>query len=293
MFLSKLTSKSTESYSDKIKKLKKDIDSTDAILIGAGAGMSTSAGLTYSGERFYRFFSDFHKKYGINDIYSGGFYPYDTPQEYWAWWSRHIYYNRYDIPAGKPYTDLLDLVKDKDYFVLTTNVDHQFQIAGFDKHRLFYTQGDYGLFQYSKPCCQKTYDNEDAVRKMVAAQHDMRIPTELIPKCPVCGAPMTVNLRSDLTFVQDEGWYAAAGRYEDYLRRHENSHILLIELGVGMNTPVIIKYPFWQMTANNKDATYVCINRSEAYCPEDIADRSICIDADIGKTISDVLKAKV
>ena len=293
MFLSKLTSNSTESYSDKIKKLKKDIDSTDAILIGAGAGMSTSAGLTYSGERFYRFFSDFHKKYGINDIYSGGFYPYDTPQEYWAWWSRHIYYNRYDIPAGKPYTDLLELVKDKDYFVLTTNVDHQFQIAGFDKHRLFYTQGDYGLFQCSKPCCQKTYDNEDAVRKMVAAQHDMRIPTELIPKCPVCGAPMTVNLRSDMTFVQDEGWYAAAGRYEDYLRRHENSHILLIELGVGMNTPVIIKYPFWQMTANNKDATYVCINRSEAYCPEDIADRSICIDADIGKTISDVLKAKV
>lgn len=293
MFLSKLTSKSTESYSDKIKKLKKDIDSTDAILIGAGAGMSTSAGLTYSGERFYRFFSDFHKKYGINDIYSGGFYPYDTPQEYWAWWSRHIYYNRYDIPAGKPYTDLLELVKDKDYFVLTTNVDHQFQIAGFDKHRLFYTQGDYGLFQCSKPCCQKTYDNEDAVRKMVAAQHDMRIPTELIPKCPVCGAPMTVNLRSDMTFVQDEGWYAAAGRYEDYLRRHENSHILLIELGVGMNTPVIIKYPFWQMTANNKDATYVCINRSEAYCPEDIADRSICIDADIRKTISDVLKAKV
>lgn len=293
MFLSKLTSKSTESYSDKIKKLKKDIDSTDAILIGAGAGMSTSAGLTYSGERFYRYFSDFHEKYGINDIYSGGFYPYDTPQEYWAWWSRHIYYNRYDIPAGKPYTDLLDLVKDKDYFVLTTNVDHQFQIAGFDKHRLFYTQGDYGLFQCSKPCCQKTYDNEDAVRKMVAAQHDMRIPTELIPKCPVCGAPMTVNLRSDMTFVQDEGWYAAAGRYEDYLRRHENSHILLIELGVGMNTPVIIKYPFWQMTANNKDATYVCINRSEAYCPKDIADRSICIDADIGKTISDVLKAKV
>lgn len=293
MFLSKLTSKSTESYSDKIKKLKKDIDSTDAILIGAGAGMSTSAGLTYSGERFYRFFSDFHEKYGINDIYSGGFYPYDTPQEYWAWWSRHIYYNRYDIPAGKLYTDLLDLVKDKDYFVLTTNVDHQFQIAGFDKHRLFYTQGDYGLFQCSKPCCQKTYDNEDAVRKMVAAQRDMRIPTELIPKCPVCGAPMTVNLRSDMTFVQDEGWYAAAGRYEDYLRRHENSHILLIELGVGMNTPVIIKYPFWQMTANNKDATYVCINRSEAYCPEDIADRSICIDADIGKTISDVLKAKV
>ena len=293
MFLSKLTSKSTESYSDKIKKLKKDIDSTDAILIGAGAGMSTSAGLTYSGERFYRFFSDFHKKYGINDIYSGGFYPYDTPQEYWAWWSRHIYYNRYDIPAGKPYTDLFFLFKDKDYFVLTTNVDHQFQIAGFDKHRLFYTQGDYGLFQCSKPCCQKTYDNEDAVRKMVAAQHDMRIPTELIPKCPVCGAPMTVNLRSDMTFVQDEGWYAAAGRYEDYLRRHENSHILLIELGVGMNTPVIIKYPFWQMTANNKDATYVCINRSEAYCPEDIADRSICIDADIGKTISDVLKAKV
>lgn len=247
--------------------------------------MSASAGLTYSGERFYRYFSDFHERYGIGDIYSGGFYPYDTLEEYWAWWSRHIYYNRYDLPAGRPYTDLLKLVEDKDYFVLTTNVDHQFQTAGFDKKRLFYTQGDYGLWQCSKPCHQKTYDNEEAVRKMIREQTDMRIPTELIPKCPVCGAPMTMNLRSDGSFVQDEGWYTAAERYNDFVRRHENLHILYLELGVGANTPVIIKYPFWQMTAKNRKAVYACINLGEAFCPGEIEKRSVCIDADIGKVL--------
>lgn len=257
----------------------------DAVLIGAGAGMSASAGLTYSGARFDRYFSDFRERYGISDIYAGGFYPYDTLEEYWAWWSRHIYYNRYDLPVGKPFAEALALVKDKDYFVLTTNVDHQFQLAGFDKKRLFYTQGDYGLWQCSKPCHQKTYDNEETVRKMIALQTNLKIPTELIPKCPVCGAPMTMNLRSDATFVQDEGWYAAAKRYDDFVRRHERLRVLYLELGVGSNTPGIIKYPFWRMTAKNQKATYACINAGEAIAPNAIAKQAICINADIGEAL--------
>ena len=297
MFLRRSTGTSTGNYSDStrlqglrsgsrnIKRLREEINTADAILIGAGAGLSTSAGLTYSGERFYRYFSDFHEKYGINDIYSGGFYPYETLEEYWAWWSRHIYYNRYDLPAGKPYKDLLELVKDKDYFVLTTNVDHQFQLAGFDKKRLFYTQGDYGLWQCSKACHQKTYDNEESVRRMLAEQKNMRIPRSLIPKCPICGAPMTMNLRTDNTFVQDEGWYAAANRYEDFLCRHENLHILYLELGVGANTPGIIKYPFWRAVYQNPKAVYACINYGEAFVPKEIADRAICIDGDIGTVL--------
>ena len=278
----------TKHYLNNIKRLKAEIEKADAVLIGAGAGFSTAAGLTYTGDRFYKYFSDFNRKYGITDIYSGGFYPYQTLEEYWAWWSRHIYYNRYDLKAGKPYTDLLELVKAKDYFVLTTNVDHQFQLAGFDKKRLFYTQGDYGLWQCSKACHDKTYDNEYAVRKMLAQQQDMKIPSELIPKCPVCGAPMTMNLRSDDLFVQDDGWYRAADRYEDFVRRHKNLKILFIELGVGANTPAIIKYPFWQMTARNPKTVYACINQGEAFCPKQIEHQSICIDADIAKVLDDI-----
>ncbi len=288
MFLRKPIMKSTGNYSEQIEKLKTEIETADAILIGAGAGLSASAGMEYSGERFEKNFSDFHKKYGITDMYAGGFYPYDTLEEYWAWWSRHILINRYDSGVGKPYTDLLGLVKDKDYFVLTTNVDHQFQKAGFDKKRLFYTQGDYGLWQCSKACHDKTYDNEEAVRKMIATQKDMKIPTELIPKCPVCGAPMTMNLRCDDKFVQDEGWYAAANRYDDFIRRHENLHILFLELGVGFNTPVIIKYPFWQMTAKNPNAVYACVNSGEAICPSEIEKQSVCISYDINETIKSI-----
>lgn len=286
MFLRTMTKQSTQNYSDKTELLKNKLETSDAILIGAGAGLSTSAGLTYSGERFEKHFADFKKQYGITDMYSGGFYPFDTLEEYWAWWSRQIYINRYDVEVGKPYKDLFELVKDKDYFVLTTNVDHQFQLAGFDKKRIFYTQGDYGLWQCSKPCHSKTYDNEEAVRKMITEQKSMKIPTELIPHCPKCGAPMTMNLRSDDTFVQDEGWYQAAERYDLFVRRHKNLNILLIELGVGSNTPVIIKYPFWRMTAENKNATYACVNLGEAVCPAEIEKQSVCIDADIGKTLA-------
>lgn len=281
--------KSTENYSAQFARLKNEIETADCILIGAGAGLSASAGMTYDGERFEKYFSDFHKKYGINDMYSGGFYPYNSPEEYWAWWSRHIFVNRYEVGVGKPYTDLLTLVKDKDYFVLTTNVDHQFQLAGFDKKCLFYTQGDYGLWQCSKACHDKTYDNEEAVRQMIIAQKDMKIPTELIPKCPVCGAPMTMNLRCDDTFVQDEGWYAAASRYDDFIRRHKGLHILFLELGVGYNTPVIIKYPFWQMTAENSKAVYACINYRQAICPKEIEGQSVCIESDIGNVLNCLL----
>ena len=279
--------KSTGNYSDEIKRLKKAIEEADAVVIGAGAGLSTSAGFVYNGERFEKHFADFGKKYGFKDMYSGGFYPYETPEEMWAYWSKFIFVNRY-MDAPKPvYDQLLTIVKDKDYFVITTNVDHCFQKAGFDKKRLFYTQGDYGLFQCSEPCCDETYENEQMVRDMVEQQKDMKIPTELIPKCPHCGKPLTMNLRSDDKFVEDEGWHQAAERYENFLRTRKGK-ILFLELGVGYNTPVIIKYPFWQMTAKNPDATYACVNYGEAVCPEDIRKQSICIDGDIGQVIEEL-----
>ena len=279
--------KSTGNYSDEIKRLKKAVEEADAVVIGAGAGLSTSAGFVYNGERFEKYFADFGKKYGFQDMYSGGFYPYETPEEMWAYWSKFIFVNRY-MDAPKPvYDQLFTLVKDKDYFVITTNVDHCFQKAGFDKKRLFYTQGDYGLFQCSEPCHNETYENEDMVRAMVEQQKDMKIPTELIPKCPKCGKPLTMNLRSDDKFVEDEGWHQAAERYENFLRTRKGK-ILFLELGVGYNTPGIIKYPFWQMTAKNPDATYACVNYGEAVCPEDIKNQSICIDGDIGQVIEEL-----
>ena len=265
MFSQRKTMKFTADYFDNIRRLKQKIVTADAIVIGAGAGLSTAAGFTYSGERFEKYFSDFIQKYGFSDMYSGGFFPFESPEEHWAYWSRYIYINRYmDVDNGT-YKTLLSLVKDKDYFVLTTNVDHQFQKAGFDKHRLFYTQGDYGLFQCLEPCCQKTFDNEEFIRRMYNEQKNMRVPFELIPKCPECGKPMTMNLRADDKFVQDEGWYKARERYADFLRRHEGMHMLFLELGVGFNTPVIIKYPFWQITAKNPNAVYACINFNEAF----------------------------
>lgn len=256
------------------------------MVVGAGSGLSASAGLTYSGERFEKNFADFIAEYHFRDMYSAGFYPYPTPEEYWAYWSRHIYCNRYDRAPGQPYADLLALLEGKDYFVVTTNVDHCFQSAGFDKRRLFYTQGDYGLWQCSLPCHQKTYDNEAAVRRMIAEQRRMRVPSELVPHCPVCGRPMAMNLRCDESFVQDEGWYAARDRYEDFLRCHQGLRVLYLELGVGGNTPVIIKYPFWRLTAQNPNAFYVCVNLGEAAAPRELAARSLCIDGDIGAVLA-------
>lgn len=272
-----------------IFRLYRAMERSEAILIGAGAGLSTAAGFVYDGERFEQYFQDFREKYGIKDMYSGGFYPYPTLEEHWAYWSRYIMVNRY-MDAPKPvYQSLLDLIQDRDYFVLTTNVDHCFQKAGFDKKRLFYTQGDYGLFQCSSPCCQETWSNGETIRRMVAEQRDMRVPTALIPSCPKCGKPMTMNLRSDDKFVQDKGWYQAASRYEDFLRRHQNGKILYLELGVGFNTPSIIKYPFWQRTIRNPRAVYACVNQGQAFCPEELQRQAICINEDIGEVLNKLL----
>ena len=286
MFSRIWTKPSTKSCSEPIKRLKAALQDCDAVVIGAGSGLSTAAGFTYTGERFEKYFSDFAAKYGIQDMYSGGFFPFATPEEHWAYWSRYIYINRYQDAPKPVYDDLLKLVRDKDYFVITTNVDHCFQKAGFDKKRLFYTQGDYGLFQCSEPCCQETFDNEAVIRKMVKRQKNMRIPSELLPVCPHCGKPLTMNLRSDNKFVEDEGWHRAAERYEDFLRTRAGGKILFLELGVGYNTPVIIKYPFWQMTAKNPNAIYICINQGQAVRPQEIEKQSICIDADVGNTLS-------
>ena len=286
MFSRIQTMKSTENISDNIEKLKEKIRTADAVVIGAGAGLSTAAGFTYSGERFEKYFSDFRKKYGFEDMYSGGFYPYQTPEEHWAYWSRYIFVNRYQDAPKPVYENLLKLIADKDYFVITTNVDHCFQKAGFDKKRLFYTQGDYGLFQCNEPCCQETFDNEAIVLEMLKQQKDMKIPTELLPVCPHCGKPLTMNLRSDDKFVEDEGWHRAAERYQNFLRTRAGGKILFLELGVGYNTPVIIKYPFWQMTAKNPNATCASINKGQAVCPTEIRHKSICINDNISNTIN-------
>jgi NAD-dependent SIR2 family protein deacetylase len=288
-----------------LSRLKTEIETADAIVIGAGAGLSTSAGFIYSGERFHSYFSDFAARFGIRDMYSGGFYPYPDPETRWAFWARNIYVNRYMDPPGSVYQDLYSLVKDKDYFVITTNVDHCFQKAGFNKKRLFYTQGDYGLFQSTDPANRRTVDNEawvmqameaqgflknaDGVFEMPTGDVSMRIPTALIPKHPADGSGVTMNLRADDSFVEDDGWHRASAAYADFLRRHEGLHVLFLEIGVGGNTPVIIKYPFRQMTNDNKKAVYACLNYNEAVCPKQIEDRSIVIDGDSGAVIKQLL----
>ena len=294
-------------YEEQVRKLKENIQNAEAIVLGAGSGLSTAAGLTYSGERFKKYFFDFAKKYPIQDIYSGGFFPFESPEEFWAWWSRHIYFNRYIDAPSDVYGNLKKIVEGKDYFVLTTNVDHQFQRAGFAKERLFYTQGDYGLFQSSRPTVAKTYDNQEIVEKMLEAQGFVRddegifqlpedkklkmsIPTELIPICPDDGLPMAMNLRVDENFVEDAGWKMAAKRYQNFLHSHKGKHVLYWELGVGMNTPVIIKFPFWQYTEENPNAYYACLNLGEAGCSKEISERSICLNADIGQVLRDLLK---
>ena len=293
MFSKIWTKLSTKSCSEPLERLQAALRDCDAVVIGAGAGLSTSAGFVYTGERFEKYFSDFAAKYGIKDMYSGGFYPFPTQEEFWAYWSRYIYSNRYTDAPKPVYDDLLQLVQDKDYFVITTNVDHCFQKAGFDKMRLFYTQGDYGLFQCSEPCCQETFDNESVIRQMIERQENMKIPTELLPTCPHCGKPLTMNLRCDDTFVEDEGWHRAAERYENFLRTRAGGKILFLEFGVGYNTPVIIKYPFWQMTAKNPNATYVCINQGQAVCPQEIERQSVCINADIGQVLQSLSDAAI
>ena len=291
---------------EKTAWVKERLRQTDAVMIGAGAGLSTAAGFMYTGERFEKVFGDFGRKYGFTDMYSGGFYPYKTQEEFWAYWSRYIWVNRYMDPPRSTYADLLRLVQRKDYFVLTTNVDHCFQKAGFDKKRLFYTQGDYGLFQCTKPCCKKTWDNQAIIRRMVSAQGytieegnkltlpegksaAMTIPSDLIPKCPNCGRPLTMNLRSDDRFVEDEGWQNAAVEYEVWLTAHQGKRVVFLEIGVGYNTPGIIKYSFWQQVYRNPDAAYVCLNMEDMPVPDAIRDRSVAISGDSAEIIRELL----
>lgn len=279
---------SAGTYPEQIERVKEELESADAVVIGAGAGLSASAGFVYNGERFRQNFFDFEARYGFHDMYSGGFYPYKAPEEYWAYWSRYIFINRYTDAPKHVYDDLLRLVKDKNYFVITTNVDHCFQKAGFDKKRLFYTQGDYGLFQCSEPCSRETFENRDIIKAMLEQQRGRKIPSELLPTCPRCGKPLTMNLRSDNRFVEDEGWHKAARGYELFIRRHRNMRTLFLELGVGYNTPGIIKYPFWQMTANNPKAAYVCVNFNEAAGPKEIDRQAVYLKADVGMVLNDL-----
>ena len=293
-------------FGQKISVLQEQLTNADAVVIGAGSGLSTAAGYTYSGERFEKYFADFERKYGFRDMYSGGFYPYQTMEEFWGYWCRNIWINRYAPIPSDLYGRLFALVKDKDYFVLTTNVDHCFQRSGFDKKRLFYTQGDYGLFQSSSPdkeAKNRTYDNYEVIRRMILAEGyqiekngelivpkdtkiRMTVPSDLVPVCPDDGQLMTTNLRCDDSFVEDEGWHQAAERYQEFLRRHERLRVLYLELGVGMNTPVIIKFPFWEYTKKNPNAFYACVNLGEAGCSREIVKRSVCIDKGIGEVLN-------
>lgn len=279
-------------YGEQIKKAAGLIKEADYILIGAGAGLSTAAGLTMGGSRFTDNFKDFIEKYGgpyMRDMYSAGFYPFPTEEAKWGYWSKSSMVNRI-LPGVLPlYKNLYKLVEGKRYFVLTTNVDHQFFLSGFDKENIFATQGDYGLIQCQKGCHPKTYDAVKMFRQMDQTRRDCVVPSYMVPKCPVCGGPMEMNLRCDQYFVEDEAWHEAEQRFGEYLRKCEDKKTVLLELGVGFNTPVIIKFGFHNATRKNKSATYICVNLFEAAAPSDIMDRSICIQSDCGKVIEDLL----
>lgn len=290
MFLKNSTSNYTKNYYNNIRKLSNLIASSDALVIGAGAGLSASAGLTYGGERFQKLFPDFIKQYNLKDMYSSAFYPFKTTEEYWAYFSKHIYHNRYESEINSCYSDLLKCVQNKNYFVITTNADHLFIKNGFDKEKIFYMQGNYGLFQCSKSCHNKTYDNKEIIYEMVQKQQNFKIPTDLIPKCPICSCNMDVNLRKDNSFVEDNGWYLALDRYESFINKNLDKNILFLELGVGYNTPSIIKYPFWKMTYQNKNAHYVSINLDDIDIPSEIADKSLGFNDDISNIFKELAK---
>lgn len=272
-----------------IQKLKEEIENSEYILIGAGAGLSTSAGFLYDGKRFEDNFKDYIKKYGFTDMYSAGFYNFPTLEEYWAYFSLYVYINRFDIEENETYLNLYNIVKNKNHFVITTNVDGRFADSKFDKDKIFAVQGDFSLFQCSKPCRQETFYNEKYIREMIKYKKEMKIPTELIPKCPYCGRNMSMNLRADDTFVHDKNWHNQKSKYEEFLKISNDSKILFLELGVGFNTPSIIKYNFWRMTLNNKKSVYASINLGECYCASDIEERSICIDADISEVLKKLI----
>ncbi|MGN0169476.1 MAG: Sir2 silent information regulator family NAD-dependent deacetylase [Lachnospiraceae bacterium] len=278
-------------YEEQIRCVTGNIDEADFILIGAGAGASAAAGLTYSGERFTSNFGEFIEKYGkmyMTDMYTAGFFPFPSQEAKWGYWSKHSMVNRFLPPALPLYKQLYELVKSKDYFVLTTNVDHQFFKAGFEENRVFATQGDYGRIQCEHGCHQKTYDARELFYRMDQERKDCQIPSELVPKCPVCGGNMAMHLRCDEFFVEDENWHKAASRYEDFLGKMNNRKGVLLELGVGFNTPVIIRFPFEKMARENSNLMLVRLNQKEAFVPESLGDRAVGIHEDLAKTVSDL-----
>ena len=280
-----------EPYEVQIQRAKDMIKNTDAVIIGAGAGASTAAGICYGGKRFTDNFAEFIEKYGkqyMIDMYAAGFYPFPTEEAKWGYWSKHALMNRFIPPALPMYLELLDIVKDKEYFVLTTNVDHQFWKARFDSDRIFATQGDYGKIQCERGCHPKTYDAEKLFRKMDASRKDCLIPTELVPKCPVCGGRMAMHLRCDNNFVEDESWHAAADRYADFLEECKEKKVVLLELGVGFNTPTIIRLPFEKLVRENESYSLIRLNMDEAAVPQSFGDRVIGISGDMAKAISDL-----
>ena len=264
----------------RLDNAKKAIDEEDFVLIGAGAGLSTAAGIDYTGERFEKYFKDFIEEYNFTDMYSSGFYPFESLEEKWAYWARHVFANRYDVGKTEVYQKLLKLVENKDYFVITTNVEHQFWINGFEDERIFATQGDYGLLQCEKACHDKLYPNRDQVYEWLDKTENFRIPPQLVPKCPVCGGEMDLNLRKDNYFVEDEKWHEMNKNYSNFLNRADGN-IVLLEIGVGYNTPGIIRYPFEQMAYNNKDITLIRLNKDFPNAIPENKDKTIGFDENV------------
>lgn len=278
-----------QSLTDRVTAIRAVLEKADAVIIGAGAGLSDAAGIRYSGSRFTENFKEFIDRYGMTDMYTAGFYPFRTEEEKWAYWSRHIRMNRFDAPAGEVYKQLLELVSDKPYFVITTNVDAQFHKAGFDPKRIWAVQGDYGKLQCAFGCHDKLYDAQELITDMTERQSDCRIPSELVPRCPVCGGRMEINIRKDMYFVQDQNWYDERIRYEDFLNTVKGSNIVFLELGVGYNTPTIIRWPFEKMALKLPNATLIRINRRRADIPKQLAERGISLCEDIQTALNAII----
>lgn len=276
-------------YDEQIGKAAEIIDKAEYILVGAGAGLSAAAGLTYSGKRFTDNFKEFIEKYGMKDMYSAGFYPFPSEEARWGYWSKHVYVNRIEPEALPLYKKLYELVKNKRYFVLTTNTDHQFYKAGFGTDNIFATQGDYGLIQCQKGCHQKTYDDIDMIKQMDQARRDCLVPSYMVPKCPVCGGPMAMNLRCDRYFVEDEAWHNAERRFGDFIEECHNGEVALLELGAGFNTPTIVRFPFERMVRENKNMRLIRLNLNEAIVPESFGERAIGINRDMNESITDII----
>ena len=277
-----------EEYNKKILEVKNLINEADYILIGAGSGLSTAAGLEYFGESFEKNFKEFIEKYNFPDLYSASFYDFNTQEEKWAFFTKMIYLNRFNKEPLKLYQEIYYLIKEKDYFVITTNVDGQFEKAGFEKERVFETQGDYAYLQCENACHNKLYYNYDLVNEWLKNTKDCKIPSNLVPKCPVCGGNMEMNLRKDANFVQDENWYKQDKRYGEFLNKSQDKNLLLLEIGVGFNTPGIIRFPFEQMVYNNIHTNLVRINKDYAFTNKEIENKTILFDEDVNTIIEDL-----